>query len=70
MAEITGERRGEQVKRVESVAVDGLRSFMSLLGDDDVGLFCLHRRLDLKMPPNLARRQEKRKITLLDLEQF
>jgi restriction system protein len=57
-----------QVKRqAQSVAVDGLRSFMALLGDDDVGLFVSTGGFT-KDAQEEARTQEKRKITLIDLE--
>jgi restriction system protein len=57
-----------QVKRVQTaVSVEGLRSFMAVLGDDDVGLFVstggFTRDAELE-----ARTQEKRRITLIDLE--
>jgi restriction system protein len=57
-----------QVKRqVQSVTVEGLRSFMALLGDDDVGLFVATGGFT-KDAQEEARTQEKRKITLIDLE--
>jgi len=57
-----------QVKRKkDAVAVDGLRSFMALLGDDDVGLFVTLGGFT-KDAAEEARTQEKRKITLIDLE--
>lgn len=59
-----------QVKRVgDNVSVDGLRSFMALLGDDDVGLFVTTSAFT-KDAQNEARTQEKRKITLIDLERL
>lgn len=59
-----------QVKRqVASVNVDGLRSFMALLGDDDVGLFVVLGGFT-KDAQDEARTQEKRKVTLIDLEQL
>ncbi len=59
-----------QVKRMEqSVSVDGLRSFMALLSDDDVGLFVTTGSFT-KDARNEARTQEKRKITLIDLERL
>ncbi len=59
-----------QVKRqVTSVNVDGLRSFMALLGDDDVGLFVVLGGFT-KDAQDEARTQEKRKVTLIDLEQL
>jgi restriction system protein len=59
-----------QVKRVgQNVTVDGLRSFMALLGDDDVGLFVTTSGFT-KDAQDEARTQEKRKVTLVDLERF
>jgi len=59
-----------QVKRqAQSVAVDGLRSFMALLGDDDVGLFVATGGFT-KDAEEEARTQEKRKVTLVDLERL
>lgn len=57
-----------QVKRQkEAVRVDGLRSFMALLGEGDVGLFVSTGGFT-KDARDEARIQEKRKVTLLDLE--
>jgi restriction system protein len=57
-----------QVKRVaQNVSVDGLRSFMAVLGDDDVGLFVTTAGFT-KDAEEEARTQEKRKITLVNLE--
>jgi restriction system protein len=59
-----------QVKRHSSnTDVDGLRSFMALLGDDDVGLFVTTAGFT-KNAQDEARMQEKRKITLVDLERL
>ena len=59
-----------QVKRIgQNVAVDGLRSFMAVLGDDDVGLFVTTSGFT-KDAQDEARIQEKRKVTLVDLEKF
>lgn len=59
-----------QVKRVgQNVNVDGLRSFMALLGDDDVGLFVTTSGFT-KDAADEARTQEKRKVTLVDLEKL
>lgn len=57
-----------QVKRMQStVSVDGLRSFMAVLGDDDVGIFVnlagFTRDAQIE-----ARTQEKRRITLINQE--
>ena len=57
-----------QVKRQgQAVNCDGLRSFMAVLGDDDVGLFVSTGGFT-KDAAAEARTQEKRKITLLTLE--
>jgi restriction system protein len=59
-----------QVKRLGSnVDVDGLRSFMAVLGDDDVGLFVTTSGFT-KAAEQEARTQEKRKVTLVDLERL
>ncbi len=55
-----------QVKRQQqSVTVDGLRSFMALLGDDDVGIFVSVGGFT-KDARDEARTQEKRRVTLID----
>ena len=57
-----------QVKRrADKVTVEGLRSFLALLGDQDVGIFVCTGGFT-KDTEQEARTQEKRKITLLDLE--
>ena len=59
-----------QVKRKkEAVDVDGLRSFMALLSDDDVGLFVTLGGFT-KDAAEEARTQEKRRVTLIDLERL
>jgi restriction system protein len=59
-----------QVKRrTDKIAVEGLRSFMAVLGDQDVGLFVSAGGFT-REAENEARTQEKRKITLLGLEQL
>jgi restriction system protein len=59
-----------QVKRVgQNVTVEGLRSFMALLGDDDVGLFVTTSGFT-KDATDEARTQEKRKVTLVNLERL
>jgi restriction system protein len=59
-----------QVKRhAESVAVDGLRAFLALLNDQDVGIFVATGGFTTAAAGE-ARTQEKRKITLLDLEKL
>lgn len=55
-----------QVKRQQTpVNVDGLRSFMALLNDDDVGMFVSVGGFT-KDATDTARTQEKRRITLVD----
>jgi len=57
-----------QVKRQgQSVNVDGLRSFMALLHDTDVGIFVSVGGFT-KDAADEARKQERRKVTLLDSE--
>lgn len=57
-----------QVKRqAQTVNVDGLRSFMALLGDGDVGIFVSVGGFTRDAEAE-ARTQEKRKITLLNNE--
>jgi len=57
-----------QVKRQkQSVNVDGLRAFLSLLGDDDVGVF-VNTGGFTKDAQDSARAQERRRVTLLDLD--
>jgi restriction system protein len=59
-----------QVKRVtQSINVEGLRSFMALLGDDDVGIFVSTGGFT-KDAEEEARTQEKRKVTLIDLDRL
>jgi restriction system protein len=59
-----------QVKqREETTNVGGLRSFMALLGDDDVGIFVSAGGFT-KDAQEEARTQEKRKVTLIDLERL
>jgi restriction system protein len=59
-----------QVKRqVDKVNVSGLRSFMAILGDDDVGLFVCAGGFT-KDAEDEARTQEKRKVTLVDLDRL
>ncbi len=59
-----------QVKRqTNSVNVDGLRSFMAMLGHDDVGLFVSLGGFT-KDAQDEARGQATRKVTLIDLERF
>jgi restriction system protein len=59
-----------QVKRQQqTIAVDGLRSFMAMLRDEDVGLFVSLGGFT-KDAKDEARMQENRKIRLLDEEQL
>jgi restriction system protein len=59
-----------QVKRQgHAVSVDGLRSFMALLGDEDVGLFVSAGGFT-KDAHDEARTQEKRRVTLVDLDRL
>ena len=61
-----------QVKRLgnnNNVSVDGLRSFMAVLGDDDVGIFVTTSGFT-KDAQDEARTQEKRKVTLIDLQRL
>lgn len=59
-----------QVKRQgQSVAVDGVRAFIAVLGDGDVGLFVSLGGFT-KDAAEEARRQESRRVTLIDLEQL
>jgi restriction system protein len=59
-----------QVKRqAQAVSVDGLRSFMALLGDDDVGIFVSMGGFT-KDAQEEGHTQEKRKVTLVDLERL
>jgi restriction system protein len=59
-----------QVKRrAEKVNVDGLRSFMALLSDHDVGIFVSTGGFTSEAEWE-ARTQETRKVTLLDLEKL
>ena len=67
---VKGPRIKVQVKRrADRVAVDGVRGFMSLLGDADVGLFVSTGGFTREAQDE-ARRQEKRRIMLLDLERL
>lgn len=59
-----------QVKRqVNSVDVGGLRSFLAVLSDQDVGIFVCTGGFT-SAAESEARTQEKRKITLLDMEKL
>jgi restriction system protein len=57
-----------QVKRRDqAINVEGLRAFMSVLGSDDVGLFVSASGFTSDARDE-ARTQERRKVTLLDLQ--
>ncbi len=59
-----------QVKRVgHNISVDGLRSFMALLDEDDVGLFVTTSGFT-KDAEDEARQQTRRKVTLVNLERL
>ena len=59
-----------QVKRqAQAVAVDGLRSFMAVLGEADVGIFVSVGGFT-KDAAVEARTQEKRVVTLIDLQKL
>lgn len=59
-----------QVKRQESrVPVDGLRSFMAVLGSEDVGIY-VNAGGFTKDAEDEARSQHARRITLVDLERL
>ena len=59
-----------QVKRLDSrVNVDGLRSFMAVLGAEDVGIF-VNAGGFTKDAEHEARTQQLRRVTLIDLERL
>lgn len=59
-----------QVKRVnQKVNVEGLRSFASLIGNDDVGLFVSTGGFT-KDAEDFARAQESRKVTLIAVDKL
>lgn len=59
-----------QVKRQQqAVSVDGLRSFMAVLGDDDVGLFVCTGGFT-KDAEFDARTKEKRRVTSINLDKL
>lgn len=59
-----------QVKRQHhAVTVDGLRSFMAILGNDDVGLFVCTGGFTRDAQYE-ARQQSTRKVTLIDMEKL
>jgi len=68
---IAGPRIKVQVKRRpgDRTGVDGVRSFMATLADGDIGLFVSSGGFS-KEAHDEARRQERRRITLLDLKRL
>jgi restriction system protein len=63
---VKGPRIKAQVKRrADKVTVDGLRAFMALLADSDVGIFVCTSGFT-RDAESEARHQEKRRIMLLD----
>ena len=65
-----GPRVKVQVKRVGgAVGVEGLRAFMAVLAEGDVGIFVSTGGFT-KDAEDEARTQEKRKVTLVDLERL
>lgn len=67
---IKGPRIKVQVKRRgDKINVDGIRSFLALLSDGDVGLFISIGGFT-RDSESEARGQEKRKIMLIDLKRF
>jgi len=67
---VRGPRIKAQVKRrADRTAVDGVRGFMALLGDSDVGLFISTGGFT-RDAEDEARRQEKRRIMLVDLKRL
>jgi restriction system protein len=68
---ITGPRIKVQVKRKAEtkVGVEGIRSFMAILSDGDIGLFVASGGFS-KEAEREARRQEKRRIMLVDLDRL
>lgn len=67
---ISGPRIRVQVKRRQDrLSVDGVRSFMAVLGDGDIGLFVSIGGFT-KDAENEVRGQERRRIMLLDLKRL
>jgi restriction system protein len=59
-----------QVKRqMQAVSVDGVRSFLAVLGDDDVGLFVALGGFT-RDAIEAARFQERRRLTLIDIRKL
>jgi len=66
----SGPRIKVQVKRrQEKTNADGLRSFMAILGTQDVGIYISAGGFTSEAERE-ARSQENRRITLIDLERF
>lgn len=63
------EARGQVKRHERKVDVDGLRWFMAVLGDEDVGLI-VNTGGFTRDAQDEARTQEKRRISLLDLERL
>lgn len=67
---VKGPRIKAQVKRrADRINVDGVRGFMALLGDSDVGIFVTTGGFT-RDAEDEARRQEKRRIMLIDLKRL
>jgi restriction system protein len=67
---VKGPRIKAQVKRrSDKIPVDGVRGFMAILGDTDVGLFISTGGFT-REAEEVARMQEKRRIMLLDLKRL
>lgn len=67
---VKGPRIKAQVKRrTDRIAVDGVRSFMALLADSDVGIFISTGGFTREAEAEV-RRQEKRRIMLIDLKRL
>jgi restriction system protein len=63
-----GPRIKVQVKRqIQTINVDGLRAFMAMLNDGDVGMFVSLGGFT-KDAADEARKQEKRRVTLVDID--
>ena len=59
-----------QVKRrSDAINVDGLRAFLAVLGDDDIGIFVSAGGFT-RNAEREARTQERRRITLVNLDRF
>ena len=66
----TAPRIKVQVKRrADKINAEGLRSFMAVLGDQDVGIFVSTGGFTSEAESE-ARTQERRTVTLLDLEKL